>query len=474
VGGANLYTDLQLQNESLLHQMTNAIQQAADASGLYFDVFLNYDRLHYFWLNKGPWSELDDFKAFSPDIPVRKLAGANFYPDDMTQEEFEEWLRKLPKYQRDQAQGFVSVIRRNSDHMLKIIPYSEEYRDDLERAGKLLREAADLTENVSLKRFLRTRAAAFMSNDYYESEMAWMDLDASLDITIGPYETYNDGIFGYKAAFEAYINLRDDEGTKQLAFFSEHLQEIENNLPEDARFHTKLGNLVPISVVNEIFSAGDGNHAVQTAAYNLPNDDRVVQRKGSKRIMLKNIQEAKFKAILVPISRAVLSVSSQKDLDFQSFFVHIVCHELTHGLGPHRITINGRETHPRLELKDLYSAIEDAKADVTGLFALQFLMTEADQGRIQIPIAHGPEAERRLYTTYLASSCRTMRFGLQDAHARGMALQFNYLLEKGAYVANSDGTFSVNLDKIKEAIRDLDRELLNLEVTGDYNSARAL
>jgi hypothetical protein len=227
-------------------------------------------------------------------------------------------------------------------------------------------------------------------------------------------------------------------------------------------------------VVNEVFAAGDGAHGVQTAAYNLPNDEKVVQQKGSKRVMLKNIQEAKFKSTLVPISKVVLQPAAQKDLSFDLFFTHIVAHELTHGLGPHQIKVAGRDTNPRLELKELYSAIEEAKADVTGLFALQYLMTQADKGALQMPIAHGPEAERQLYTTYLASSFRTLRFGLQDAHAKGMAIQFNYFLDKGAFVANADGTFSVDLAKIKEAVSSLDREFLTLEATGDYAGAKKM
>ena len=256
-----------------------------------------------------------------------------------------------------------------------------------------------------LKQFLTTRAAAFASNDYFESDMAWMDLDAPVDVTIGPYETYNDELFGYKAAFEAYINVRDEKESARLAFLGQHLQEIENNLPEDPQYRVaKLGAAAPIRVVNEVFAAGDGNHGVQTAAYNLPNDDKVVQQKGSKRVMLKNIQEAKFKSTLEPISKVVLQPAAQQDLSFELFFTHIVAHELTHGLGPHQIKVNGRDTNPRLELKELYSAIEEAKADVTGLFALQYLMTQADKGAIQAPLPHGPDAERQLYTTYLASA----------------------------------------------------------------------
>lgn len=436
---------------------------------------LGQARLRYFWINKGPWSEIDEHKLFLPGAPVKKPLGANFYPEDMTKEEFEAWVKTLSPEQKDQAEGFFTVLRRDTTKKLKIVPYSVEYKADLDRAAKLLNEAAALTDNASLKKFLTTRAAAFSSNDYFESDMAWMDLDAPVDVTIGPYETYNDEIFGYKAGFEAYINVRDDKESAKLAFLGEHLQEIENNLPEDPQYRVaKLGAAAPIRVVNEVFAAGDGSHGVQTAAYNLPNDDKVVQQKGSKRVMLKNIQEAKFKSTLQPISKVVLQPSAQNDLSFELFFTHIVAHELTHGLGPHQIKINGRDTNPRLELKEIYSAIEEAKADVTGLFALQHLMTLAAAGKIQAPLPHGPDAERKLYTTYLASSFRTLRFGLQDSHAKGMAVQFNYFLDKGAFVANADGTFSVDLSKIKDAVAGLDHELLTLEATGDYAGAKKL
>ena len=430
-------------------------------------------RLDYFWINKGPWSEIDEYAAFLPDVPARKLPGANFYPENMTKDEFETWVKTLSPEQKEQAEGFFTVIRRGADGKLKTVPYSEEYKSDLASAGKLLREAAALTDNASLKKFLTARADAFVSNNYYESDMAWMDLDAPVDVTYGPYETYQDELFGYKAAFEAYINVRDDKESARLGFLGSHLQDIENNLPEDPQYRVaKLGASAPIRVVNEVFSAGDGAHGVQTAAYNLPNDDKVVQQKGSKRVMLKNVQEAKFKATLVPISKIVLVPAAQKDLSFELFFTHIVAHELCHGLGPHQITIGGRETNPRMELKEQYSALEEAKADVTGLFALQFLMTQADAGKLDAPMAHGAEAERQLYTTYLASSFRTMRFGLQDAHARGQAMQFNYFLDQGAFTANADGTFSVDVAKMKEAVKSLDGKLLTLEATGDYAGAK--
>ncbi len=422
-------------------------------------------RLEYFWLNKGPWSDLDDFAAFVPGAPPRKLPGADFYPEDMQRTEFEAWAKSLPEAQRHQAEGFFTVIRRDAAHHLTIVPYSQEYRHDLTRAAQLLHEAARLTGNASLRRFLNLRADAFLSNDYYASDVAWMDLDAPLDITIGPYETYNDELFGYKASYEAYVNLRDDHETERLKSFAGHLQEIENNLPIEPRYRNpKLGALAPITVVNQIIAAGDGAHGVRTAAYNLPNDERVVQEKGSKRVMLKNVQEAKFHAALEPIAARVLTKSAQADLSFDSFFEHILAHELSHGIGPHQIQVAGRNTNARQELKELYSAIEEAKADITGMFMLQYLFDHGTGG--------GAAAEHRLYTTFLASAFRSLRFGLTDAHGKGMALQFNYLTDKGAFVANADGTFAVNYEKVKPAVRDLTHDLLTLEAEGNYAGAR--
>ena len=431
-------------------------------------TLLGKARLHYFWIEKGPWSSLDDGSAFLPGVPDKKLPGANFYPEDMTRAEFETWVKTLPEAERHRAEGFFTVIRRDAGRKLKAVPYSEEYKADLAKSARLLEEAAGLTGNASLKKFLLARAAAFYSNDYYESDLAWMDLDAPIDITIGPYETYNDEMFGYKAAFEVYVNLRDDVETAKLRFFGGHLQEVENNLPIDPKYRNpKLGSQAPIRVVNEVFAAGDGEHGVQTAAYNLPNDERVVTQKGSKRVMLKNVQEAKFHSTLEPISKRVLSPASQKDLSFDSFFTHILAHELSHGIGPHQIQVAGRNTSPRQELKELYSAIEEAKADVTGLFMLQHLYDRK-------LIDGGANAERKLYTTFLASTFRSLRFGLKDAHGKGMAMQVNYLTDKGGFIAHPDGTFEVDFGKIKSAVRDLDHDLLTVEATGDYAGAKRM
>ena len=337
-----------------------------------------------------------------------------------------------------------------------------------------MRDAAELTDNESLKKFLTTRADAFLSNNYYDSDMAWMDLDAPLDITIGPYETYNDELFGYKAAFEAYINVRDEEESSKLSAFTDHLQEIENNLPMDPQYRNpKLGAAAPIRVVDQILSSGDGAHGVQTAAYNLPNDDRVVQQKGSKRVMLKNVQEAKFRSVLLPIARRTLTKQAMVDVSFELFFTHILAHELMHGLGPHQIKVQDRDTTPREELKDLYSAIEEAKADVTGLFALQYMMAHAKEMRLTKILSSDEAAQRQLYTTYLASAFRSLRFGLNDAHGKGMAVQFNYLMDKGAIVEDN-GVFSINMEKITQAITDLDHDLLTVEAQGDYAGAKKM
>ncbi len=430
---------------------------------------LGQARLHLFCIYKGPWSDLDEHRAFVPGVPERKPLGANFYPENLTRDEFERWVSGLSESDAQLARSFFTVIRRNPQtQQLETVPYYRAFHDDLQRAATLLREAARLTGNDALKRFLETRATAFLDDNYYESDLAWMDLDAPIDVTIGPYETYNDELFGYKASFEAYICLKDEAETAKLQGFSDHLQQVEDHLPIDPGYRNpKLGATTPIHVVNEVLSAGDGNHGVQTAAFNLPNDERVIQQKGSKKVMLKNVQHAKFESTLAPISRVVLPAGAQADLSFDSFFTHILAHELSHGIGPHEITVNGRTTSVRLELKELYSTIEEAKADVTGLFMLQYFF---DTG-----VLPGGEAnERKLYNTFLASSFRTLRFGILEAHGRGMALQFNYLTDHGTIVPRADGTFEVNYTRMKQAVRDLTHDLLTIEAQGDYAGANKL
>ncbi|MBA2340438.1 MAG: hypothetical protein H0V88_08585 [Pyrinomonadaceae bacterium] len=424
-------------------------------------------RLHYFLINDGPWSQLDENIAFIAGVPRERPPQSAHYPDDMTKEEFNQWVETLNDEERQKATGFFYAIRRDSERKLKAVPYSEEYREFLVPAANLLREAAELTANPTLKNFLNKRARAFLSNDYYESDVAWMELDAPIDVTIGPYETYSDRHFGYKAAFEAYVTLRDETETAKLARFSNYLQELENNLPIEPRYRNpKLGASSPIRVVNVAFSSGEGNSGVQTAAFNLPNDERVVNEKGSKRVMLKNVQDAKFNQILLPISRVVLNSTQQRDVSFEAFFTHILAHELMHGLGPQTIKLNGQETTVRKQLKETYSAIEEAKADITGLWALQYLM---DKGVVD------RRMERTIYTTFLASAFRSVRFGITEAHGKGIALQFNYLTDEGAIKFDERSrTFSVVPSRIKEAVRKLTHDILTLQAEGSYEKAKAM
>jgi hypothetical protein len=424
-------------------------------------------RLHYFYINDGPWSRLDNKEPFIEGVPHEKPPQANAYPDDITKDEFNKWVEGLSEEEKKKATGFFYLIRRDSNGKLMTVPYSQAFKEYLEPAARLLREAAVLTTNKTLANFLAKRADAFGSDDYYDSDVAWMDLDSSIDVTIGPYETYEDELFSYKASFEAYVTLRDDAETAKLAKFGSQLQELENNLPIDPQYRNpKLGAAAPLRVVNLVFSSGEGNSGVQTAAFNLPNDERVIKEKGSKRVMLKNVQDAKFNKTLIPISRVVLNPTQRATLSFDSFFTHILCHELMHGLGPHNITVGGQETTVRKQLKDLYSAIEEAKADMTGLWALQYLI---DKGVIE------KSMERSLYTTYLASMFRSVRFGITEAHGRGVAVQFNYLTDEGAIKFDAaTGTFSVENTKIKESVRKLTRDLLMVEAEGSYEKAKAL
>jgi len=346
------------------------------------------------------------------------------------------------------------------------VPYSLEYQGELTRAADLLREAAGLTAQPTLKTYLAARADAFLSNDYYASDVAWMELDASIDPTLGPYETYEDGWFNAKAAFEAFVGLRDDAFTAKLARFGAQLQDLEDHLPiEPALRNPKLGALAPIRVIDIVFTAGDANRGVQTAAFNLPNDERVVKERGSKRVMLKNVQEAKFQKVLLPIAAVALSAADGKDVAFEPFFTHILMHELMHGLGPHNITVGGRATTVRQEMKELGSTLEEAKADISGLWALQYLI---DKGVIDKAM------ERPMYTTFLASCFRSIRFGLTEAHGRGIALQLNSLLDSGGFKVGADGTFSVDPGKVKAGVEALTRRIMTLQAAGDYAGAKQM
>jgi hypothetical protein len=426
---------------------------------------LGRQRLDYFLINKGPWSRLDNNAPFLGGVGAKPPEG-NFYPAGATKSEVEKWIAALPESERAAANGFFTTLRRRPSGDFQIVPYSLEYQGELAEMAQQLAAAAAATTQPTLKTFLEKRAAALRSNDYYDSDVAWMKLDASIEPTIGPYEVYEDEWFNYKAAFEAFIALRDDAETAKLAHMSSELQGLENRLPIDPKYRrASLGALAPLRVVNVVFAAGDGNRGVQTAAYNLPNDDRIVNTMGSKRVMLRNFQQAKFDRALVPISKVALAAADQPFVNFEAFFTHILMHELMHGLGPQSVGVGTGGPGVRQALKELYSATEEAKADISGLWALQQLM---DKGVID------KRLERAMYTTFLASAFRTLRFSAADAHGRGMALQMNYLLDQGGFRVNADGTFSVDMKKVKFGAAQLTHELMTLEATGDYAKTKAL
>ncbi len=421
-------------------------------------------RLHYFLINKGPWDRLDHHRPFVAGAPAKPL-GATFYPESASKAELERWMASLPEAERTRATGFFTVIRRNQSGFT-IVPYSLEYQNDLLRIAALLREAATLTSEPTLRAYLTTRADALLSNDYYASDVAWMAVRGAIEPTIGPYEVYEDEYFNYKAAFESFITIRDDLETAKIQKFSSELQDIENHLPIDARHrNANIGALAPLVVVNELFAAGDANRGVQTAAFNLPNDERVLREQGAKRVMLKNVQDAKFAKILTPISKIALSAADQNAVAFEAFFIHIVMHEMMHGLGPHDITVNGRPTTVRKEMRDASSFLEEAKADISGLYALQYLIDKGIVAR---------SMESTLYPTFLASAFRSIRFGINEAHGKGIAIQLNYLLDQGGFVVRSDGTFAVDAMKIKDAVVGLTREIMTIQAEGNYEKARAL
>lgn len=425
------------------------------------------ERYRYFMINMGPWSRLDASASFVPGTPATRPQGANYYPADMTREEFTAWLAMLPESDRERATGYFTTIRRAPDTTLVITPYSREYADLLREAAAHLREASAATDNLSLRTYLNLRADAFLSDDYYKSDIAWMDLDSPLDVTIGPYEVYMDELFNYKAAFEAFITLKNEQESARLSFFATHLQEIENSLPiKPAYRNPRLGATAPIRVVDLVVTGGEARAGVQTAAFNLPNDERVVTERGSKRVMLKNVQEAKFNTILKPIAALVLDSTQQRAVAFEPFFTHILAHELMHGLGPHAITVHGRKSTVRQVMKELGSVLEEAKADAAGLFALHSLIERRllDAGMTQ-PLA----------VTFLASMFRSVRFGITEAHGRGMALQFNYMIEKGAILhdAASD-RYRVDFTKFADVVSKLTGDIMTIQAEGSYERAKTL
>ncbi|MEI7812921.1 MAG: peptidase [Ignavibacteria bacterium] len=418
----------------------------------------------YFDMNKSPFDRLDHNKPFYGD--KNKPAGANFYPEDMSKEEFQEWIKTHPE-DKDSFLSEFTVIRRQNGK-LAAIPYSEYYKEPLTRATKLLRDAAIYADNASLKKYLTLRAKAFETNDYFESDMAWMDLkDHNIEFIIGPYEVYEDDLFNYKASFESFLTIKDPAESAKLDKFGGYLTEIEKNLPLDDKYkNTQRGSESPIMVVQEIYSGGDTKAGVQTLAFNLPNDERVREAKGSKKVMLKNLHEAKFEKLLMPIASIVLDESQLPCVTFNGFFNHTLMHEISHGVGPGIMELNGVKTEVKKELRETYSKIEECKADILGMYNNIFMIDKD---------VYPKTFDKETWVTFLAGIFRSVRFGINEAHGGGNAIIYNFLLEKGGYEYNEKTQkVRVNFEKIYPALKELANKVLTIQATGDYEASRSL
>jgi hypothetical protein len=418
----------------------------------------------YFVANKGPWDRL---KGDEPFIGTeKKPAGTAFYPPDMTKEELEKYLAAHPEA-KDALQGLFTVVRRDGAKLVGV-PYSTYYKDLLDQAATHLREAANISNDGPLKRYLMLRADAFKSGDYRESDMAWMDLTGNIEVVIGPYEVYEDNLFNYKASFESFVTVVDKPESAKLSAYAHALPDMERNLPEPEQYkNPNRGSESPIKVVQELYTAGDARRGVQTAAFNLPNDEVVREKKGSKKVLLKNVMDAKFRQSGKPIAMRVLDPSLTSLVSFDAFFNHVLFHELSHGLGPGFLTQpdGSKRVEVRIPLKELYSTIEECKADVLGVWNLLYaqkhgLVTAFD--------------EKQLFATYAGLMFRSTRFGVGEAHGRGTAIQWNWLRERGAVTPAAGGKYTVDFAKARDAVRDLATELLTIEATGDYARAKTL
>ncbi|KAJ2052118.1 hypothetical protein H4S04_001541 [Coemansia sp. S16] len=418
------------------------------------------ERFKLFELFRGPWDRSFENEPFIESVGA-KPKSANVYPESMTKEEFDSWTETLNEADRKRAHGFYDIIKRG-DKGLELVPYSTEYKEHLVPAAKLMREAADLVSDESFARFLRLRGDAFESNRYLESEVSWLNIshESALEAAVGPYETYEDEVFSAKAFFESMVHVRDFEGSSMLDKFTASLELVEHHLPIPEEYRNRDLVPPPIVVVNQVYNGGD-TAVPMTAAYNLPNDEEAIERAGSKLTLIKNVQMGKVSSVLRPIANVVLAEADLEHVTFDAFFTHVLLHEVAHSNGPHRV-VGSRDT-VRSRLLDLHSAFEEAKADITGLFAAQLLI---DQGVI------GDISARQFYTTYLASAFRSIRFGLAEAHGLGQAMQLSYLLEQGGFIYDPETEkFAVNMERIGKVVADLTRDIMIIQGDGDRQSA---
>ncbi len=411
----------------------------------------------------GPWDPIEDGKPFFGDTP--KPAGAGFYPVDLTKAQFEAYLKAHPDQEKALTSPY-TVVKRDGDRLVAV-PYSVEYRQWLEPAAKLLEQAAATTTNPSLKNFLTLRAKAFRTDDYYESELAWMDLTGTpIEIAIGPYETYTDELFGRKTAFEAFVTIRNPAESAKLDKYKSLLRDMEANLPVEERFKNfRRGFESPISVVDQIHGGGDNVPGVQTIAFNLPNDERVREAKGAKKVILQNVLGAKYERILAPMASLVLTPDQARDVTRPYMFNETLFHELSHSLGPGSIIVDGRQTTVDKELKDVGAGFEEAKADIMGAWNILYMMK-----RGLLPEGEAPQ----IRATYVAGLFRAMRFGVNEAHGQGAAMQYRYLRNKGVIGWDRQAKrFRIDQARFDAAIADLIGEIVRLQGTGDYAGTKA-
>lgn len=412
----------------------------------------------YIAINYGPWDRLNGNAPFIPGVQAKPL-GANFYPTDMTTEEFE--ALKDPR-----KTDWYSVLRRDENGNLKVVPFHEAYPAETAQAADLLKQAAALTEDLELKNYLNLRAAALLSDDYLASDLAWMDMkNNTLDIVIGPIETYEDALFGYKASHSGQVLVKDKDWSKKLALYAGYLPKLQENLPVEAAYKKEKANANPdMNVYEVIYYAGDCNAGSKNIAINLPNDPRVHAAKGSRKLQLKNAMQAKFDNILVPISQLVITPEQQKHIRFDAFFENTMFHEVAHGLGI-KYTLKNKQDI-RTALKDNYTSIEEGKADILGLYCITKLA--------EWNVLENKDLMDN-YVTFIAGIFRSCRFGAASAHGKANMMQFAHFIESGAITQDPEtGYYTVNFEKMKADITAIAREYITLEGDGNYEKATQL
>ncbi|WP_251359740.1 Zn-dependent hydrolase [Kangiella sp. TOML190] len=409
-------------------------------------------------INYGPWDRLDGNKPFIDGV-VAKSAGAQYYPADMSKEEFEAW-------QQAGKDGLYSIVKRNEQGELYLEAYSEAFKAELTEASHLLQEAAKLADDPDFKKYLELRAEALVTDNYQPSDMAWMDMKNNpIEVVIGPIETYEDQLFGYRAAFSTYVLIKDLEWSEKLAKFASFLPELQKGLPVAEEYKQEMpGTDSDLNAYDVVFYAGDSNAGSKTIAINLPNDEEVQLAKGTRRLQLKNAMRAKFDKILVPIAEQLIAPEQRKHITFDAFFGNTMFHEVAHGLGI-KNTIDGKGT-VRAALKETASALEEGKADILGLYMISELFKKGE-------IAEGEVMDN--YVTFLAGIFRSVRFGASSAHGKANMVRFNFFKEIGAFNHDPEtGYYSVNFEQMTKAMNALSEKILTLQGNGDYQGVKTL